>query len=271
MNIQTTTILNNDVEMPVFGLGTYKIPDGKPVIDSVTWALEHGYRHVDTAARYHNEGGVGKAIAQSDLEREDVFVTTKLWNDDHDDPRKALNESLDKLGMDYVDLWLMHWPVEGKRNDTWEEMIELYEEGKCRAIGVSNFTIRHLKELLDETDVVPAVNQVEFHPFLYQKSLLEFCESQDIQLEAYSPLTKARRLDNPVIKEVADKYGKSPAQVLIRWGLQHDLVVIPKSQSHDHIVENSEVFDFVIKDEDMEKLNDLNEDEHLTWDPTDVS
>ena len=173
------------------------------------------------------------------MPREEIFITTKLWNDDHDDVEKALKLSLANLDTDYVDLYLIHWPVEKIRNKTWKILEKLYKEGKCRAIGVSNFTIKHLIELLKETDIVPAVNQVEFNPFLYQKELLEYCRKNKIQLEAYSPLGQGKILDEPPIIEMAKKYNKSSAQILIRWALQHDLVVIPRSKNKDRRGDNA--------------------------------
>lgn len=256
----------------MFGLGVYQIPDGKPVRQAVQWALEAGYRLIDTAKLYGNERGVGAGIRESGVPREEVFVTTKLWNSDHgcDKTMRAFDESLRKLDVGYIDLYLIHWPVEGLRNETWKAMETILEGDHCRAIGVSNYTIDHLESLLDTAKVVPAVNQVEFSPYLYQRGLLDYCNERRIQLEAYSPLTKGNQLDDPKLVEIAETYGKSPAQILIRWVLQHDVVVIPKSSSRQHIRENAEVFDFEISEEDMARLDSFDEKLHTSWDPTDV-
>ncbi len=269
MNINAKVKLNNDVEMPVLGLGTWQT-GSKDAENAVLWALQAGYRHIDTAAVYGNEAAVGNAIRKSSVQRKELFITTKLWNDDHDDPAKACSQSLKKLQLDYIDLYLMHWPVERMRNKTWKIMEDLYRQGKCRAIGVSNFTIKHLNELLMQAKIVPAVNQVEFNSYLYQKELLDFCRSQGIQLEAYSPLTRGKKLGDPKLVSIAKKYSKTSAQILIRWALQHGIIAIPKSKSQERIQENADVFDFSISREDMEILDVFNENLRLCWDPTDV-
>ncbi|MBD3190638.1 MAG: aldo/keto reductase [Candidatus Heimdallarchaeota archaeon] len=241
-------------------------------MDAIIHALEGGYRLIDTAAFYGNEEEVGKAIKESRVPREEIVVTTKLWNSDHGyiSTINAFNESLDKLGLSYVDLYLIHWPVEDLRLESWKALESLYEKGKCKAIGVSNYQIRHLQELLDNSTVVPTVNQVEFHPFLYQKGLLNFCRSNNIQLEAYSPLTKGRKLNDPKLLKIAEKYSKTSAQILIRWCLQKEVVTIPKSSSLKHITENANVFDFNISQEDMNLLDSFNEDLHTSWDPSTI-
>lgn len=259
--------LNNGVKIPQIGFGTWKMRWGHTAYKAVHWALEAGYRHIDTAHIYGNEAGVGRAIRDSGLKREEVFVTTKLFNTQHHNPQKAIDGSLAKLGVDYVDLYLMHWPVARVRNQTWQKMTEFLKTGKAKAIGVSNFTIRHLEELLNQTDVVPAVNQVEFHPFLYQKELLEYCEAKGVILEAYSPLTHGQELDNPLITKVAKKYKKSNAQIMIRWSLQLGNIVLPKSSHQERIKENIDVFDFEINDEDMEVIGYLNADLRTCWNP----
>ncbi len=225
-----------------------------------------------TARIYGNEQDVGLAIRESGARREDIFVTTKLWNSDHgyDSTLRAFEESLRRLGLKYLDLYLIHWP-ETLRQESWRAMIRLLKEGKCRAIGVSNYAIRHLEQLIVSSDIVPTVNQVEFHPFLYQKKLLEYCQSHGIQLEAYSPLTRGERLNDPKIVEIAKKQGQTPAQVLIRWALQHSLVAIPKSVRKERIFENSRVFDFVLSPDEMRVLDSLNEDFRTCWDPTRVA
>ena len=269
MNINSKAKLNNGVEMPLLGLGVWQVI-GTNAQDSVEWAIRSGYRHIDTAAIYGNEREVSRAIKKSGVPRNEIFITTKLWNDDHDNVEKALELSLANLATDYVDLYLMHWPVEGKRIDSWKIMEKLHKKGKCKAIGVSNFTIRHLEELLKNSEIVPAINQVEFNPYLYQKELLEYCRKKGIQLEAYSPLAQGKRLADPKLIEMENKYMGSPAQIMIRWTLQHDLVVIPRSKNKDRIIENSRVFDFSITEDDMERLNAFNKNYRFCWDPTNV-
>jgi diketogulonate reductase-like aldo/keto reductase len=239
IRIDTKVKLNNGVKMPIFGLGTYLTRKGKETQDAVLHALEAGYRHIDTAKMYGNEKDVGEAVRRSGVPREDVFITTKLWNSDHGYDRTiaACEKSLKTLGLSYVDLYLIHWPVEDLRNESWKALERLLKEEKCRAIGVSNYMIWHLEELLENSSTVPAVNQVEFHPYLYQKDLLEFCQSHNIQLESYSPLTKGEKLNDPRLSAIASKYSKSPAQVLIRWVLQRGIVVIPKSARKERIYE----------------------------------
>ncbi len=270
LSLTSSVRLNKGPEIPVLGLGVYQSPPGRITQRAVGYALGMGYRLIDTAAAYGNERDVGVAIRGSGIPREEVFITTKLWNSDHgyDPALEACDESLRALGLDYLDLYLIHWPVQALRVETWEAMAALLKEGKCRAIGVSNNTIRHLKELLATSDIVPAVNQVEFSPFLYQRDLLEFCRREGIQLEAYSPLTRGLRLKHPTVVALAARHHKTPAQVLIRWGLQHDLVVIPKSVREERIRENSQVFDFTLSPEDMGKLDSLDEGLHTCWDPT---
>ncbi len=270
--MQGTVTLNNGVEMPYFGLGVYLAGSGKETENAVTAALKRGYRHIDTAAMYKNEEDVGRAVAGSGIPRKDIFITTKLWNSDHgfDRAQKALDKSLSRLKMDYVDLYLIHWPVEEKRRESWKALVKMQEEGKCRAIGVSNYTIRHLRQLLTESPVVPAVNQVEFSPFLYQKDLLEFCRENGIQPEAYSPLTRGKKLDHKTLVSLGEKYGKSPAQIMIRWALQHDIVVIPKSVHEKRIEENAQVFDFTISPDDMQQLDSLNQNFRVAWDPSEI-
>lgn len=272
MDIRTTVLLNNGVEMPVFGLGVYQSHPGRETQQAVRFALEAGYWSIDTAAYYRNERDVGLAVRESGLSREEVFITTKLTNEDHGYERavSACESSLERLGMDYVDLYLIHWPVEGVRGEAWRGLERLLDEGKCRSIGVSNYTIRHLEELLDTSSTVPAVNQVEFHPFLYQRELLDFCNHHGIVLEAYSPLTRGNRLDDPRLALIAERYAKTPAQVLIRWGLQHRVVEIPKSVRQERILENADVFDFELSAHDMNDLDTLDMDLRTAWDPTDV-
>jgi diketogulonate reductase-like aldo/keto reductase len=268
--IRDKALLNNGVGMPYLGLGVYLAASGTETQQAVQWALEVGYRHIDTATIYGNERDVGIAVQRSDLAREEIFVTTKLWNSDHgyDHTLRAFEDSLNKLGLSYADLYLIHWPVDGLRDQSWKALLTLLDEGRCRAIGVSNYTIRHLEELLAQSPIAPAVNQVEFSPFLFQNDLLEFCRSHAIQLEAYSPLTRSQKFSHPVISALAAKYGKTPAQIMLRWALQHDVVVIPKSANRQRIGENAGVFDFDITPEDLARLDACDENFRVSWDPS---
>jgi diketogulonate reductase-like aldo/keto reductase len=280
LTINSKVILNNGIEMPIIGLGTYKALEGQDIINEVTWALEASYRLIDTAKVYKNEEGVGRAIQESGIPREEIFVTTKLWNPDqgYESGLRAIDESLEKLGLSYVDLYLVHWPTAdpeakesiNKREETWKAMEEIYKSGKAKAIGVSNYTIRHLEEMKGYATIPPAVNQVEFHPYLFQKDLLDYCMEHKIVLEAYRPLTNGKRMENEVINAIATKYGRTNAQVLIRWSLQHGCVPLPKSVHKERIEENINVFDFELSEDDMTALNALNENSRLSPDPTNL-
>lgn len=265
MNIESTTELNSGVKIPVIGLGTWQIEDRKTCENAVKWALETGYIHIDTALIYGNEKYVGNALheylEETGRSRDDIFITTKLWNDKHgyENAKKGLQTSLKNLRLDYVDLYLIHWPVPGRRVETWKAFEEMLKEGKTRAIGVSNFMKHHLAKLLPQVDIIPQINQIEFSPFLYLKELQNYCEENGIRIEAYSPLTHGKKLENPVLKTIAERYSKSSAQILIRWGLQRHLIEIPKSSSRNHIIENAKVFDFEINPEDMKTLDNLDE------------
>jgi methylglyoxal/glyoxal reductase len=267
LTLDSRARLNNGVEIPRLGLGVYQSPPGEITLRAVRYALKIGYRHIDTAQLYGNEADVGRALLESGINRKEIFITTKVWNSyqGYDSTLQACEGSLRRLGLSYVDLYLIHWPLQGVSDETWRAMIKLWRQGKAQAIGVSNYSISQLKEVLENSDVVPAVDQVEFHPFLYQQELLRFCRNNRIQLEAYSPLTRGNRLNHPNIVEVAKKYDKTPAQVLIRWSLQHDVVVIPKSIHEDRIRENSQVFDFQLEPEDMKTLDSLNENLHTVF------
>ncbi len=270
LTIASRVRLNDGAEMPRLGLGVGQTAAGRPTRDSVRYALESGYRLIDTAKLYGNEADVGVAVRESGVPREAVFVTTKLWNRDHgfDRALRAFEESDRRLGLGYVDLYLIHWPAPRLRGESWEALVKLKEAGRARSIGVSNYTVGHLEELLASSSVPPSVNQVEFHPFLYQKDLLEFCRGHGIQLEAYSPLTRGHRLGDPRLVEIAEKNRRTPAQVMIRWGLQHGVVVIPKSQRRERIRENANVFDFSLSPKDMAALDGLTQGLHTSWDPT---
>lgn len=274
IDITTTIDLNHGGPVPLFGLGTFRIPQGNGTRNAVRTALDAGYRHIDTAAIYGNEEAVGAAVREHERSREEVFVTTKLARSDHgyETALRAFDASLDRLGLEYVDLYLIHWPGGGPRADSWRALEEIHESGRARAIGVSNYTIDHLKEVLDRGSTIPAVNQFELHPFNYRsrKELVDFCREQDIAVEGYSPLAKARRLDNDVVRQVADHHGRTPAQVLIRWALQHDFITIPKSGDPDRIRENADAFDFDLDEEAVAHLDDLDEDFTTSWDPRTV-
>ncbi len=269
LHLQSTTKLSNGVEMPWFGLGVYKVEEGDQVVNSVKWAIEAGYRSIDTAALYQNEEGVGQAIKESGVLREELFITTKVWNSDqgYDTTLQAFEKSLSKLGLDYVDLYLVHWPVKGKYKDTWRALEKLHEDGKVRAIGVSNFQIHHLEDLLADAKVRPVVNQVELHPLLSQVELRNYCKEQGIQIEAWAPLAQGRLLDNPTLQAIADKHGKSIAQVLLRWDIQSGIVTIPKSIKKERIVQNADIYDFELSVEEMKQIDDLNEDRRFGADP----
>jgi diketogulonate reductase-like aldo/keto reductase len=264
--------LDNGIEIPQLGLGVYQSGAGGETERAVRWALDLGYRHVDTARIYGNEEDVGKAIRASDVPREEIFVTTKLWNSDHGEQQavRACEGSLKRLGLDHVDLYLVHWPVAKVRRASWKGLTQLLESGKCRAIGVSNYTIRHLDEMAADGGVVPAVNQVELHPFLTQEALVARCREAGIVVEAYSPLARGKRMKHPTLARVAERAGKTPAQVLVRWSIQRGYVVIPKSVKRERIEENARVFDFVLPDDDMQRLDACNEDLRTSWDPTDA-
>jgi methylglyoxal/glyoxal reductase len=249
--------LRNGIEMPRLGLGVWKIADEK-VSEVVKWALEAGYRHVDTAQAYKNEEGVGRGIREGGGDRCKIFVTSKLLVFNYFMAEKAFEESLQKLKMDYIDLFLLHRPFWGWKN-AWKVLEKFYKEGKIKAIGVSNFGIKELVDLKKMGGEMPLVNQIELSPFLNRQKTVQFCQNEGIVVEAYSPLTRGKRLDEPILADLASKYQKSVAQLMIRWGLQHDLVMLPKSENKSHIESNIEVFDFEIKEADMKKLDSLNE------------
>lgn len=269
MTQQKKTLLGG-VAIPVLGLGVYQTPSGDVCYRAVRHALEHGYRHVDTARIYGNEEDVGRAIRDSKLPREEVFVTTKLWNTDqgYDKALKACEGSLRRLGLDYVDLYLVHYPVTSKRKDSWRALEKLKSDGKCRAIGVSNYMVRHLEEVIAMGGEVPAVNQIELHPFLHPRAVTDLCAKHGIAVEAYCPLTQGKRLDHPTVGKIAAELGRTPAQVYIRWGLEHGFVSLPKSEKPARIDENAKVFDFTLPPAAMKALDALEEGLHFSWDPT---
>jgi 2,5-diketo-D-gluconate reductase A len=261
MELSPTLAFSDGHRIPQLGLGVYKIRDDAEAVAAVRTALEVGYRHIDTATLYRNEAAVGRAIRESDIDRADVFVTTKVWNDQQgfDETLRAFDESLAKLGFDYVDLYLIHWPA--PRQDryvaTWHALERLRAEGRARSIGVSNFKPHHIERLMAESDTVPVINQVELHPFLPQHETRAFDEAHGILTESWSPLARGRVLTSPVIERVAAKHGVSPAQAVIRWHLQQRLVVIPKSAHPDRIRSNFDVFGFTLDDDDLEAIAGL--------------
>ncbi|WP_062046571.1 aldo/keto reductase [Bacillus sp. JCM 19034] len=268
-NIKDATTLHNGVKMPWFGLGVFKAENGKEVIESVKMAIRHGYRSIDTAAVYKNEEGVGEGIKASGVNREELFITTKVWNSDqgYNETLRAFEQSIANLQLEYIDLYLIHWPGKDKYKETWKALEKLYKDGKVRAIGVSNFQIHHLEDLISDAEIKPMVNQVEYHPHLAQLELHDYCKKEGIQLEAWSPLKQGQLLDDPTLKEIADNYQKSVAQVILRWDLQNEVVTIPKSVKESRIISNADIFDFELSAEDMELINQLNKDERVGPNP----
>jgi len=272
-HLQDTTTLHNGVKMPWFGIGVFKVEEGPELINSVKTAIKNGYRSVDTAAIYGNEEGVGKGIQEglkeAQISREELFVTSKVWNADlgYESTLAAYETSIKKLGLEYLDLYLIHWPVEGKFKEAWRALETLYKEGRIKAIGVSNFQIHHLEELMKDAEIKPMINQVEYHPRLSQNDLHEFCKRNGIQLEAWSPLMQGQLLDNDILHEIARKHNKSVAQIILRWDLQNEVVTIPKSTKEHRIIENANVFDFELTNEEMDVIHGLNQNLRVGPDP----
>lgn len=264
---QPTVTLNNGVVMPQIGFGVWKVDDAE-VEQAVLSALDIGYRSIDTAAIYRNEAGVGRAIKASGLPREALFITTKVYNDDqgYDETLRAFAESQRKLDLEVIDLYLIHWAVTGKYKETWRALEKLYRDGAVRAIGVCNFQTHHLEDVMAGSDIVPMINQVEFHPLLSQKPLLNYCREHNIQLEAWSPLMQGN-LDHPVLQQLAAKYDRTPAQIVLRWDIQQGVVTIPKSVTPSRMRENFSIFDFELSIEDMALIDGINEDRRLGGDP----
>jgi methylglyoxal/glyoxal reductase len=272
LSLNSTKRLNNGRCIPRLGLGVFRAGQGDETVRAVGWALEAGYRHIDTARVYGNESDVGKALKASGLPRDDVYLTTKLWRQDfgYDAALRACDASLADLGVEAVDLYLLHWPSAATMGDTWKALERLLADGRCRSIGVSNFTNHHLDRLLSTAQVVPAVNQLEVHPFLQPRATLDACLAHDIAVEAWAPLTKGRRLNHPTIISIAEALNRTPAQVLIRWSLEHDFIVIPKSVNEVRIRENADVFSFELTPEQRRQLDGLHEDYRTSpgWDPS---
>lgn len=272
-HLNDKVVLQNGVAMPWFGLGVFKVEDGNVVVNSVKDAIKNGYRSIDTAAIYDNEAGVGQgiseAIAEYGVARKELFITSKVWNADlgYESTLAAFETSLNKLGLDYLDLYLIHWPVEGKYKDAWRALETLYKQGRVKAIGVSNFHVRHLQDLMQDAEILPMVDQVEYHPMLAQHELRAFTREHNIQLEAWSPLMQGQLLDHPVLSAIAASHGKSVAQVILRWDLQNGVVTIPKSIKESRIIENSNVFDFELSADEMAQIDALNEDKRVGPDP----
>lgn len=264
-SISDKYILNNGNAMPMLGLGVYNSNNGGEVERAIHAALECGYRLIDTAAFYANEEGVGKAINNSGLKREEIFVTTKVWNDDqgYESTLKAFDVSLKKLNLKYIDMYLVHWPVPGKYTETWRAFEKLYADGLVKNIGVSNFMYSHLNDILKGSEIVPAVNQVEFHPHLTQPELMAFCKEKNIQPQAWSPLIKGRVMQIDTLKQIGEKYGKSPVQVTLRWSIQKGVATIPKSSNPERIMQNSDIFDFNLSDAEIQSIDALNKNERL--------
>ena len=270
MNTVPMWTLNNGVEIPATGYGVFKVKEGDEVFRSVLEALEAGYRLIDTAAIYGNEEGVGRAIKASGLKREEIFLTTKLWNTDqgYDKAFEAFETSLKKLDTDYVDLYLVHWPGKDKYVESYKALEKLYQDKRVRAIGVCNFHIHHLEKLLEETTIVPAMNQIELHPLMNQEEIRTFCKEKGIQVEAWGPLMQGKAdLEAPLLVELSKKYKKSPAQIILRWHVQHGVLAIPKSVTPSRIRENIDLFDFELTSEDMAKIDGMNENKRLSADP----
>ncbi|MCK1998161.1 aldo/keto reductase [Psychrobacillus psychrodurans] len=273
LNIHSTKQLANGIEMPRLGLGVYKMTEPDIAIQAITAALDYGYRHIDTASLYANEKEVGDAIRASNVPRKDIFITTKVWNTDqgYDQTLRAFEKSLELLGMDYVDLYLTHWPVKETFVDTYRAIERLYDEKLIRATGVANHHAHHLEAIAAKANIKPMVNQIECHPRLTQFDLREYCEEQGIAITSWSPLARGRILEEPTLKRISTKYSKSTAQTIIRWHLQHDLIVIPKSENPSRIAENMDVYDFELSFEDMKNIDALNLNERTGKDPDNFS
>ncbi|WHZ02450.1 aldo/keto reductase [Neobacillus sp. YX16] len=275
-NLQATTTLYNGVKMPWIGLGVFKVEEGPELVNAVKFAIKHGYRSIDTAAIYGNEEGVGQAIREAmteyGIKREELFITSKVWNADlgYKSTIEAYETSLRKLGLDYLDLYLIHWPVEDKYVEAWRALETIYKEGKVKAIGVSNFQVHHLEQIMKDAEIRPMVNQVEYHPRLTQQEVKIFCDNNGIQFEAWSPLMQGQLFDNPLLKEIANKYNKTVAMVILRWDIQNGVVTIPKSTKELRIIENSTIFDFELTKEDMEQINNLNQNHRVGPNPDNI-
>ncbi|WP_346655553.1 aldo/keto reductase [Lysinibacillus sphaericus] len=258
--------LNNGLEMPLIGYGVFRVPEGDDLAEAVKTAIAKGYRSIDTAQVYRNEESVGRgiraAIDEGLVTREELFVTSKVWNDglSYEETLAAYDSSLEKLGLDYLDLYLVHWPgIDSNYVDVYKALEKVYQDGRVRSIGVSNFHVHHLEHLLKETSIVPVINQIEFHPHLIQEEVRAFCKEKGIQVEAWSPLMNGSLLEESLIQQLASKYGKTPAQIVLRYDVQHDVVTIPKTMTPARMTENLTVFDFALTEEEMAQLDALND------------
>ncbi|MDW7617743.1 aldo/keto reductase [Peribacillus simplex] len=271
-NIGEMITLHNGVQMPQLGFGVFKVKNGNETVESVKKAIEVGYCAIDTAAIYGNEEGVGQAIRECGVPREKLFITSKVWNTEqgYETTLKAFDDSLNRLGLEYLDLYLIHWPGKDKYLETWKALENLHKDGKVKSIGVSNFHVHHLENLLANSEVKPVVNQIELHPLLTQVEIREYCAKHEIKVESWSPLGRGNLLEEPTINHIAKKHGKSSAQVLIRWHLQNDLVVIPKSITPSRIEENAQVFDFSLSLNEMNQIDALNKNERFGSNPDEL-
>ena len=270
--LDNTVFLNTNREMPLLGLGVYKATGENEAENAIISAVESGYRLIDTASVYKNEENVGRGIASCGIPRNELFITTKVWNTAQrlGDIQGAFERSLDRLKLDYVDLYLIHWPVPGCYLSTWKVLEEIQKSGRALSIGVSNFEIRHLEELEANSGIIPAVNQIECHPLCYPKELIDYCQNKGIQVQAYAPLARGAYLDNDVMCVLGTKYAHTPAQIGLRWATQKGISVIPKSVHPDRIRSNGNIFDFTIEQEDMDLIDTLNENFHSSHVPEDL-
>jgi diketogulonate reductase-like aldo/keto reductase len=272
MDLHSRYILNNNIEIPVIGLGTFLSKPGESTYNAVRYALDFGYRQIDTAAFYQNEGDVGRAVRDSKITREDIFITTKLWNSDqgYSNAIRAYEASMKKLDLGYIDLYLIHWPQQGTREESWRALEKIYNDGGVNSIGVSNYTIKHLEEMKNYAEITPAINQVEFHIYLYQKELLDYCTNENIYIQAYSPLVRGKKFKIDTLNAIAEKYSKTPAQIMLRWTIDVGTITLPKSVNEQRIIENASIFDFELSSEDRKFLDSLNEDYRIAWDPSKI-
>jgi len=265
---QLYTTLNNGVEMPLLGLGVYNM-HGTEAIQATSTAIEIGYRLIDTAEMYFNEKEIGIALKESNTKRSELFVTTKVNNSNqgYDSTLKAFDESLRLLDVEYVDLYLIHWPIKGKRKETWKAIEKIYQEGRARAIGTGNYLLPFLKELEEYASITPAVNQIEFSPYLMMKDELDYCRLKKIQLQAYTPLLRGKKFNDEKLVSLANKYGKTPAQIILRWAIQQNISSIPKSSNRNRLNENFNIFDFQLSNEDIAQMNQFDEKLRIVGDP----
>ncbi|AXT54028.1 aldo/keto reductase [Aquimarina sp. BL5] len=268
-DIKGTFRLHNGIDMPYFGLGVYLSDNDREVVNAIQWALDTGYRHIDTASIYKNEEGVGKAIRQSNVSREEIFVVSKVWNSDqgYESTLKAFDKSLERLQLDYLDLYLIHWPVEGKYIETWKALEKLYKDGRIKAIGVSNFMQHHLEDLIENSEIIPMVNQMEFHPYLVQQDLIDFCNKHKIRYEAWSPMMQGKIFKLSILDNLAKKYNKTVAQIVLRWNLQKGVITIPKSAKKERIISNADLFNFELSQEDVTYIDSLDRNQRTGPDP----